>query len=342
MNITRQKLASLLALIAGLILMTAAPANGAGYPPVFLPLIEKSMSGMPCPQWVHDLQVVKGPDGKTYPTWHPAVDVKYGCNYDHEHGDDPRRSLADNTLPAFGYIGMNMVPPMNEPHVGFKVFVQNKGTVNEEGRKLINSSSRAVVHMGTGGAGRLTERFHSLEYDFIADNGQAVHVQGMADTGEVVTECNLPEDPSAVTRRIVEVPSSACQPQSTYEVWQFRLRFPGIVTINVGTAVFDPVTVMNLDRASVSPTAEHFSFTDVFKGCDRESYQHSPYLFNDAGPQVFYTDPMGMHINSAFAAQMPLRQVVSRGTGLMQRSADGQTLFKHRTRTCGPGLKAPN
>ena len=49
-----------------------------------------------CPQWVHDQYVTTGPDGKTYPTWHPAVDAATGCYFDHDHGDDPRASLANS------------------------------------------------------------------------------------------------------------------------------------------------------------------------------------------------------------------------------------------------------
>src|SRR5579859_4939544 len=82
-------------------------------------------SGQLCPEWVHDQYVTSGPDGNTYPTWHPPVDPQYGCYFGHEHGADPRTSRANADLPAFGYAAAQM--GMVEPHVGFKVFVMNAG-----------------------------------------------------------------------------------------------------------------------------------------------------------------------------------------------------------------------
>ncbi|MES4792641.1 MAG: hypothetical protein C4321_06300, partial [Chloroflexota bacterium] len=94
--------------------------------------------------WVHDRYVTTGPDGKTYPTWHPPVDPQYGCLFGHEHGADPRTSKADNTLPAFGYAAAQL--GMTEPHAGFKVFVINAGD-EFEGRRS-TADYRIVFHHG--------------------------------------------------------------------------------------------------------------------------------------------------------------------------------------------------
>src|SRR5258706_4404793 len=45
-----------------------------------------------CTQTQHDQYLVTGPDGKKYPTWHPAVDPATGCTFGHDHGDDPSNS----------------------------------------------------------------------------------------------------------------------------------------------------------------------------------------------------------------------------------------------------------
>ncbi|HEU4743344.1 MAG TPA: hypothetical protein VFS50_17270 [Meiothermus sp.] len=111
------------------------------------------VAGQTCPQWVHDRYQVQGPDGLMYRTWHPQVDPDYWCTFDHEHGDDPRTSLANPALPPFGYI--NRQARLDKAHEGFKVFVANQGTANDEGRVALHSSW-IVAHMGTGGVRRYT------------------------------------------------------------------------------------------------------------------------------------------------------------------------------------------
>ncbi len=45
-----------------------------------------------CSKAVHDSYSTIGPDGRLYPTWHPATDPATGCTFGHEHGRDPRGS----------------------------------------------------------------------------------------------------------------------------------------------------------------------------------------------------------------------------------------------------------
>ena len=92
---------------------------------------------------MHDQYAADGGDGYWYRTWHPQVDPS-GCVFAHEHGDNPnstesdeiRASLAERPI-RFAYIAHRMPMPgepngHEEPHEGFKVFVANRGDVNDE------------------------------------------------------------------------------------------------------------------------------------------------------------------------------------------------------------------
>lgn len=295
-------------------------------------------AGQPCPQWVHDRYQVRGPDGRMYPTWHPPVDPESGCTFDHEHGDDPRTSLANPTLPPFGYV--NLQAGVVEPHEGFKVFVANKGSLNDEGRSALNSS-RIVAHMGTGGVGRFTRRHHSLMFDLVAEDGHRVHLQGMADTKLAGSICQRDaslgdDDPNNdIGRVVVTLPGSGCDLDSLYEIWTFTLDV-GKATAIVSTAAFDPITVMDpADRSRRILTKEVYPGAGDPKGCDREAYHGPVYWYNPSGPTVFLTDAYGKPGGS-------LRQEVSNHADIgipMARRADGDlNQFKYHRPTCGPGI----
>lgn len=188
--------------------------------------------GAPCPFWVHELYTTIGPDGWPYPTWHPQIDPATGCYFTHEHGDDPRTSLANSTLPAFGFYDNR-----TEPHVGFKVIVANRGEVNTEGSAVLDSH-RLVFHMGTGGTGRFDTRFHSAQIDVVGS--VTIHEGGMADTGSVGSLCN---DPGSPGRRVMV--AYGCHTDSPYEIWGARLTTQSGDTLNFLFAVRDPITVMD-------------------------------------------------------------------------------------------------
>ena len=287
----------------------------------------------PCAAALHDSYQVKGPNGKVYPTWHPAKDPKTGCTFGHEHGDNPARSLANPKKPAFGYI--NEVAGHPEPHNGFKVFVVNRGDRNDEGR-VATVSSRIVFHMGTGGVGRFTEGHHSMQYDLVAPDGHYVHVQGMADTGEVGSICDNPRH----QRTVVYAPGTGCEVGSLYEVWAFRMALgEERIEINGGVAVFDPMTVMDPnDKTKLIKTVDVFGarfFDGNYLGCDREAY-HGPVYWRNAGRStVFYTDahgdPGGL-----------LRQEVSAHHDIGIPMNQDQATMKLRRSACAPGLLFPN
>src|SRR5512134_2425492 len=64
-----------------------------------------------CTQADHDRFGTLGPDGKVYPTWHPAVDPASGCSFGHDHGRDPSGSDLYGKVGAlpFGYANEQQV-----------------------------------------------------------------------------------------------------------------------------------------------------------------------------------------------------------------------------------------
>lgn len=130
-----------------------------------------------CPAALHKTYAVIGPDGKRYPTWHPAqvTDPATGmqCTFGHEHGADPSTSdiydwVADFYAPddlvahettglPFGYAsealdhyahehGMSM---RHEDNSGHKVFVANNVTMLDADKNYLTTtdSSGASVRV---------------------------------------------------------------------------------------------------------------------------------------------------------------------------------------------------
>ena len=125
--------------------------------------------------------------------------------YGHEHGDNPA-SIQEPTIAAspvrFGYIGRRHPMP-NEPngheeaHEGFKVFIANRGDLNDEGR-VNRVYSRSVFHMGTGGPKRFNMPHHSAEIRLIhPEFGLKAFTQLMMNTGGIGAVCD-PRKPGPV------------------------------------------------------------------------------------------------------------------------------------------------
>jgi len=299
--------------------------------------------GSQCSKEIHDSYYVIGTDGKKYSTWHPARDPKTGCVFGHEHGDDPRTAIVDNTLPAFGYAGE--AAGMFEGHTGFKVFVANAGTVNDEGRTNLHNS-RIVFHMGTGGTKRFTERFHSMEYKVITNDGRKMFVQGLADIGQVGTICDNPRQQRTVM-------AFGCRLESSYEIWEnvLRIRKNGetIAAAITSTAVFDPILVMDpADKTRVVYTwsdeaNQIFVFSDdrsYYRGCERESY-HGPtnwYNNGSGSSTVYYTDAYGNVTPNGTLKQ----EISQHGYKNFIATNDGLSQFKYRKSACVSGLGLSN
>ena len=301
-----------------------------------------------CPAAVHDRYVVTGPDGNVYRTWHPQqvpLDAASAhgetCRFAHEHGDDPRKSRADRALPAFGYINAVAGTPHDEAHEGFKVFVANRGTVNDEGRRM-KGHSRVVAHTGTGGVARFVRPHHSLEMT-LRKGAYRVHVQGMADTGLAGSICER-DAGGGIGRTVVTVPGTGCDVGSLYEIWQFVLpiRLPDgteIVRAHASTAVFDPITVMNpVDRAQLVRTSDVLPQWGEQHGCDREAYHGPVYWYNRLGSTTTYrTDAFGV-----IRPDGALEQTVSRHDAIGIPLTADQTQFKLHRSACAPGLGVKN
>lgn len=311
-----------------------------------------------CSAAVHDKYVTTGPDGRLYRTWHPARDPS-GCTFGHEHGDDPATSNIYNGKPVpFGYVAAQLNPPMDEPHVGFKCFVHNKGTRNDEGGVMLHDSYYCF-HMGTGGATRFTTRFHSLVFYLRTSSGYIMNLQGMADTGSSADSiCANP-------RQGRTVQAFGCLIDSPYEIWANKLfirnRGNVVASVITSTAVFDPITSMDpADKTrlvySWSPEAQEkiFRFDDpkeYFRGCDREAYTGPVAWYNRGGSTVYYTDPYGNVVDGG-----PLRQevsaintnansVIDQFGGLIfayKGGSDPQSQFKLHKSACVPGLGVKN
>jgi hypothetical protein len=184
------------------------PAWGTALPPAEAPrsrayaLIEGEKdkgyrpSGTECSWQIHARYWTWGPDGKVYPTWHPARDPS-GCTFGHEHGDDPRAStlFAKTGWPTFGYTNEMLAPsdPLkqrDEDHVGHKVQARDGVEVhqgdNGEGTQVpttpvtMTCDSLIKFHQGTHSPDALTNNLHELLYNVrcvYADNGAVIETR---------------------------------------------------------------------------------------------------------------------------------------------------------------------
>jgi hypothetical protein len=152
--------------------------------------------GSECGWEIHARYWTWGPDGKVYPTWHPARDAS-GCSFGHEHGDDPRTSslFAKTGWPAFGYTNEMLAPSdpakqRDEDHVGHKVQARNnvevhagdngEGNQTPTGAVTMTCDSLIKFHQGTHSPDALTNNLHELIYNAkcqYADNGAVIETR---------------------------------------------------------------------------------------------------------------------------------------------------------------------
>ena len=328
-------------------------------PPATLP----NLAGQACPAWVHDQYLVglsQLPDGSlrttritassigngvAWRTWHPSIDPATQCGFDHEHGDDPARSNADRSLPAFGY--ESYLSGMLEPHFGFKVAVANNGDVNPfDGNRQMRANGRIVFHMGTSGSGRVTERMHSFHKVLRDASGNLlIDVRGMGDTGNVGNICQRDislqtnNDPADDVGRTLGQPDALCPKDQSYEIWSVKY---SILTgpqswdwteINFSMAVFDPVTVLDASGKGIKPNPVQGA-----GGCRRETYFGSVFLRSAGGE--YFTDIFGAKV--ARTNPKAVRQFVSAGQGVIQINSDPGTASVYKTQEtsyCTPFLK---
>ena len=210
------------------ILLVAAPAARAADP------IDHAQPPAPdgtpiCAAWVHDQYTVER-GGRTWATWHPPRDPRYGCAFGHEHGSNPRafRYFGRTGMPAFGLVSDFAGSP--EAHAGFKVFVAN------EDRKGL--AWMIVLHQGSGSPRRGSVRFHSLETWLFRERGRRMlaRTRQMADFGEAVPNC--PGVQSRASWRLLPVPGC----RSSYEEWATALDVGGVFQARPAFGIHNAIT----------------------------------------------------------------------------------------------------
>lgn len=289
------------------------------------------VAGQPCPSWVHDSYVAKGPDGALYPTWHPSVDPLYGCTIGHEHGDDPTGSAALRGRPVlFGYAAAKA--GMTEPHAGFKVYRWDPHTNVQNPTSHTTASAIMVLHQGTAGLARFVNVFHSAQYHYWnPTDGREIHVDMLAPFGKLAVGCGA-NDPGMISVQQADAPGmrqvagaqcfgAARYPDTTgvipgtipYEDWLTALYIGKDPSgnwkayIDPHFAVFNPNTycIPNAGLPAASPCT--IGYSDVragqgidpatsgsdFKGVKREAYLNQVWLANAGGATTIWTDPYG-------------------------------------------------
>lgn len=327
-----------------------------------------AQAGQECPAWVHATHVTTGPDGNTYPTWHPSIDPTYGCYFAHTHGDDPRTSSVIQTMPAFGYVNAVAIaggqPYMPEAHAGFKVFNFECGEAGDQGNNRI--ASRFVMHMGSSGTMRYTMAFHSIEYDAAACDGSwQVALKGMGNFGSGIPIGDVCDDPRQGGRDFSTLGCvEAGKPELAYEIWggHFSVRRPGEFDelfqsrayVQLVPALFDPVTTVNPDDLTqVIYTADvvypnqfdPLSQRSPFQGCLQETYQGPLSLNNRNRPTRYITDVFGVIQPDAIEGDPgTLVQFISavRVEGAAANASANGTQFKKTFDFCTPFLHPPN
>src|SRR5262245_30826490 len=148
-----------------------------------------------CTKADHDRYQTVGPDGKIYPTWHPAVDPGTGCIFGHEHGRDPHGSALYATVGdiPFGYANEQLdiwdpTGQRHEDHVGHKVEWENDIELDFESdaaNQLFNIRCDVLtkLHQGTHSRDAFTNNLHELVYHIRCTDGTEMHITMMAAIG---------------------------------------------------------------------------------------------------------------------------------------------------------------
>jgi hypothetical protein len=195
----------------------AAPPAGAKFSRAY-GLWEPTHQGE-CPKSLHDRYWVYGPDGKIYPTWHPATDIDPAngetCYYGHEHGDDPSMTQLEGIDVPFGYVNEQLSPndpnlQRNEDHFGHKIFLANDLPMEKDGKIVTRCDIVVKLHQGTHSSDAFTNNFHELFYDTRCEDGTELHwksLQAFGKGGHMLAGC--------VTKVLTLFPESDETPSGT-------------------------------------------------------------------------------------------------------------------------------
>ncbi len=145
----------------------------------------------------HDTYWTQGPDGKAYPTWHPAVAATAAgeaCYFGHEHGDDPAPSpfysdakyqpqRDQRLIPIpFGYANEVLAAnggARHEDHFGHKIYRETfEAAVGNSTSAASVTGTGAVctallkLHQGTHSADAITHHLHEAVAHVEPDTGR--------------------------------------------------------------------------------------------------------------------------------------------------------------------------
>jgi hypothetical protein len=261
-----------------------------------------------CPQWVHDQYVTVGPDGRSYPTWHPQIDPVYWCYFRHEHGSNPA-FFDPSWKPAFGYATTQAGEA--EAHPGFKVYVLEDAGWNGYRWAFVH-------HFGTGNAANAAcVRFHELQAAVkrLASNQIVARLAWTADFGPGLNPSGGDLTPSACPQQGPQARADGSQGSrllpvpgdpgfAFYEPWAADLARNGVLgwtftslsrTLALNTPDFISQCVGNAcDQTSVVPGATG----------SRRFLTYSNGALRASGPSsgTFYTDPRGRQVVAAGTA----------------------------------------
>jgi hypothetical protein len=273
----------------------------------------REVAGVNC-QALHDSFVTTGPDGQTYPTWHPPS--LNGCHFGHEHGDDPSGSPALNgrTLP-FGFA--SRTAGLDEPHPGFKVFRWDHIPTLPNAPNHAGASVLFLLHQGSSGPGRFTTPHHDLAVHYRNPDGRELHLHLLAPFGTLLVGCGANDPNLLLNLRQAHVPgarqltASPCfdPPFIPYEDWLTAL-YVGLdpatgrwrAYLDPHFAIFGPNTYCEVVGLSCQ-----LAYSDVrartgadpsgvaahYKGTKREAYLNQVWLDNAGNDPVVWTDVYG-------------------------------------------------
>lgn len=269
-----------------------------------------------CSEQIHNQYTTAGPDGKSYPTWHPVYDQEHRCVFDHEHGSDPHSYIGFEASgnPAFGYTAA--LASVNETHVGYKVYVSNDD--------LLGHAWMITAHQDTSTPERAVDQFHTLDWHISTLQGEPlVSIHIMADYGPSVANCQLDQVvyPAGVPGTIQvsqqrAVLTTSCASENPYESWGAAVSVAGVFEASPLFDVENPITAVDpADLHAVHPTC---AFRPLDERCDppgeigalpwngsRRGVVHPGQYVHNAESEQFLTDAYGMPVDPQMPGAIP-------------------------------------
>lgn len=250
-----------------------------------------------CSKALHDSYAAIGPDGKTYPTWHPPTAMENGqpCTFGHEHGRDPNGSallpLIQEELGGvlFGYANEKLDEwnaaqgiqngMRHEDHVGHKIEWENNVRMAES-INVASSPRRYVdvycdflmkVHQGTHSPDALTNNVHELLYAAQCRDAQG----GSVGTRVLLTKMVVFGEPGGFSEGspggFTFVPVGPADPVSSPS----------------GNGVRSIPTINTVNQYILVPAGQWSLFSNGLY----EDWISSNYVFSRDGQQIAYYDP---------------------------------------------------